>query len=127
MSKQYDDARFGVEKILQLPPFTISADVALTAIVLTEDITVTEFGYIVTTATSCPPALSIGAAIRDSAATLATLIIGPAITVIGNSKRQTSISTAASSKNETLTFVTIAGQTGQAGAIAPYIKYKERY
>ena len=131
MSKQYDDPRFGIEKTLSLPSLSITSDVAATVLIATEDITVTEFGYYITSATTAPDdgASSIGIAIRESGGvTLASLRWGPVIRQTWVGGRTESITTpAAVAKNDTLTFVTIAGETATAGAVAAYVKYKERY
>ena len=129
MAKAYCDSKYGVENVMFFPPLTISADVDHDLIVMPINITITEFGYVVTTLTSgSAPITTLGCAIREGSTTLGSIAIGAVGDAVGVLRRDTSITSATSvAKNDTLVFTTIATQTGQAGAVAPYIKYRERY
>lgn len=129
MSKQYDDSRYGVENVVFLPAFTISANVIAPVLVASDNMEITEFGYVVTTLTSASAAATtIGVAIRDGATTIATVRVAGAGSAVGAINRTTTIDNGSSlNQYDTLTFVTQAAATGQAGVIAPYIKYRERY
>lgn len=130
MAEMYDDARYTVEKVVFGPAFTITAAVAGNVMVATEDIEVIEVGFLVQTSTTAPDdgASSIGVAIRCGSTTLANCSWGPVITAVGYTIRALSITdTTCIDNNDTLVFCTVGNNTAAAGAVTPFLKYKERY
>jgi len=126
MSKTYADSRYGIEKILTFPSVTLSAAAATGgALYFTEDITIIEFGLMISTAiTATGTAASLD--LRKGASILATLTSATGTTALGSTLRTTTgISSTSISNADTLLVATVL--TGSAGAGIPYIKYRERF
>ncbi len=127
MGKAYDDARFGIEKVLFFPiSAALTTATTIGAMYFTEDITITEFGFFCTTnmsgAAAVPPTIKL---IELGGTALVTLTL-PTSGVVGSLTRTASIDTGNSiSVGDTLVCMGVA--TAGAGVGVPYIKYKPRY
>ncbi len=127
MGKQYDDSRYGIEKILTLPIVTLtSTDTIYATLTLTEDITLVSFGLIITTAVTAAGTLATVTIIKSAAAntTLGTLTVASG-TALGASTSTTTLTTTSLSSGDT--FIVKAAASAVAGAGQAFVKYRERF
>lgn len=124
MSKQYDDAKYGVERTLYFPTATLSAAAAnVGSYYATEDILITEIGLMCSTAVSGGPG-TCSIVLKEGSTVLGTLTI-PTGTAAGSVVRTTTLTGNAISNTDTLIIATLLTTT--AGAGTPYLKYKSRF
>ena len=129
MSKQYDDSRYGVEKVMWLPLVTLAAGDGASKnylqFTVTENMTVTELGFRITTTLSGNAAGSFTITESAGGSVVATLTFtsGQAAAVIPI-KQTTMTSANALSNGSVMNFNMLLPIS--AGAGYPYIKYTER-
>ena len=126
MGNFYDDARFGIEKILTFPGKIDSSAAAYTAspLVFTEDITITEFGIVVTEAYSAGGSVA-SAQLREGAVVLGNISI-PTGSALGTLITAAALTAGNISRADTLTLFSNLS-AGAAGECVGFIKYNTRY
>jgi hypothetical protein len=126
MTKQYDDARFGVEKVLTFPGHCdcINAGANISQIIFSEDVTLLEFGVVITeTVTAAGDLCTVQ--LRESSTVLATISI-PSASAIGAVVTTTTLTATNISSGDTLIWYRDAS-CQSVGECDGYIKYRERY
>ena len=126
MSKQYDDSRFGVSKILTFPGHcdNITAAGNVSHVVFDDDIILTEFGVVVTEVFTAGGALAT-VQLREGSTVLGAITIASA-SAVGTVLSTTTLTTTAINATNTLIFYRNASCL-TLGECDGYIKYRERY
>lgn len=129
MSTRYDDARYGVEKILTLPIInTAGAHGTIYAtLTLTEDITLVSLGGLVTTAISASGALPTVTIVKSGSSnvTLGTLTVASGIAKGGEVTATTTLTTTSLSNGNI--FLIKLATSGLGGSFSAILKYRERF
>jgi hypothetical protein len=127
MSRQYDDSRFGVEMILTFPGHcdNITAAGNVSQIPFSQDVTLVEFGIVVTEAFSAGFATQPTMELREGSVVLATISI-PSASAIGTVLTTTTLTANTIDKADTLIFYrSITALT--SGECDGYVKIRERF
>ena len=127
MSKQYDDARFGVSKILTFPGHcdNIAAAGNVSHVVFDEDVILTEFGVVMTETMNITAGSTATVQLREGATVLGEITLGTG-SAIGNVYSTTTLTTTAINSGDTLIFYRNVS-TLTIGECDGYIKYRERF
>jgi hypothetical protein len=126
MSRVYDDARYAVEKVLTFPGHCdcIVAAGNISQVPFSENITLTEFGVVITEAVSGAGPLCI-VQLREGSVVLATITV-PSASAIGTVITTTTLTASSIDVADTLIFYrSITCLT--VGELDGYVKYKERF
>lgn len=126
MSQTYDNARFGVEKILTFPSHCdlISAIGTICAVNISEDVVLTEFGVCVSEAITLAGTLPV-VTIQEGSTVLGTITI-PSGTAIGVLITTTTLTTTNLNAGDTLLFYRNTS-CASVGELDGYVKFRERF
>lgn len=124
----YSDTRFGVEKILKFPAYSIAlANSTLAQFVMTEDILITEFGVMISQTLTNSGNIVIKIEESAGANEISTLTLNSASS-IGTVQRTTSISDDdAIDSGNTLRLFFSSAEGASIGVVDAYIKYRARF
>jgi len=127
MSKQYDDARYGVVKFLTFPGHCdlIAAAGNVSHVVFDEDVILTEFGVVMTETMNLTAGSTASVELREGSTVLGSITLGTG-SAIGNVYSTTTLTTTAINKADTLIFYRNVS-TLTLGECDGYIKYRERF
>ena len=125
MSKQYDDSRYGVTKILTFPGHCDLTAVAgnVSHVVFDEDIILTEFGVVITEYVTGVATATVQ--LREGSTVLGGITV-PSLSIIGTVLSTTTLTTTAINSGDTLIFYKNLSNI-TTGECDGYIKYKERF
>ena len=126
MSKQYDDARFGVNKILTFPGHvdSISAAGNRSQITFDEDISLVEFGIVVTETYTGGGALAT-VQLREGSTVLGAITIASSTAIGAIVSTRTLTTTAIDSGNTLIFYHNLSCLT--VGECDGYVIYRERF
>jgi len=125
MSKQYDDSRYGVTKILTFPGHCdlIAAAGNVSHVVFDEDIILTEFGVVITEYVTGVATATVQ--LREGSTVLGAITV-PSLSIIGTVLSTTTLTTTAINSGDTLIFYKNLSNI-TTGECDGYIKYKQRF
>ncbi len=128
MGTVYNDARYGVEKVITFPAINFAAAVlnsVRATITLTEAITPIEFGAWVSTTIATSSAIAMDLNITGTALVALGTITIVSATAVGVNGTATLTSTTSISNGDIL--IIRATTSSTAGAAVPYLKYREKF
>ena len=124
MSATYDDARYGVEKILTFPSVTITNTGKVAQIIVPTEVLVTELGYCVSTLLT---GSTFTLYLSSNAVTAGTISAVVCLSGVAVGTLQTSAAVTMTVSNGTTLMIGAANSSAGSGAINVFVKYRSKY